>query len=404
MLLLFYVIIFLPTKLGRKEMELRFSQGYLRRTLLAFGIVLLIGQLSACAFAPGGHIDYETDTAPLDDAVDIQPITLGLVKTMNAAPRPEVTSWKQFSDASPRLPTDYDYRIGQGDVLNVVVYDHPELTIPAGSERSAEESGNVVHADGTIFYPYIGQVDVSGRTVRDVRNEIQRRLDEYIAQPQVDVKVAAFNSQKAYVTGQVTEPGLFPVTNVPMRVLDALSRAGGLTQTANWHDVVLTRDGRDMHISVFDMLANGDLEQNLLLRDGDVLHVPDIGNQQVFVMGEVNEPAALAMANSRLSLTAAITQAGGIREGNANASGIFVIRLKPEPSEKFATVYQLNAENAAAFALGSQFMLQPTDVVYVTAAPVARWNRVLSLLLPSLTTVFQATEIGENLDSLQSSD
>ncbi|MDW5377037.1 polysaccharide export protein [Halomonas sp. HP20-15] len=363
--------------------------------LLSIAVVMW---LSACAMAPGGKIPYDAEVDPLHDAVSVEPITIDLVKAMRPTARPDVASLTALAEDSPSVPVEYDYRIGRGDVLNVIVYDHPELTIPAGSERSAEESGNVVHSDGTIFYPYVGQIKVAGRTVKEVRSEIQRRLSGYIAEPQVDVKVAAFNAQKVYVTGQVTEPGVFPVTNVPLRVLDVLSEAGGLTSTANWHDVILSRDGGDTHISVFDMLSNGDITQNVQLRDGDVLHVPDIGNQQIYVMGEVNEPAAFPMANGQFSLTNAIARAGGIREESADASGIFVIRGNPESSDTFATVYQLNAKNAAALVLGAQFMLQPADVVYVTAAPVSLWNRVLNQILPSLTTLYQATEIKENLE------
>lgn len=354
--------------------------------------------LSACAIAPGGQIPYEMEVDPLQDAVKVVPITIDLVKAMRSATRPGVASLTALGEDTPSVPAAYDYRIGRGDVLNVIVYDHPELTIPAGSERSAAESGNVVHSDGTIFYPYIGQIKVAGRTVKEVRSQIQRRLSGYIAEPQVDVKVAAFNAQKVYVTGQVTEPGVFPVTNVPLRVLDVLSEAGGLTETANWHDVILSRDGNDRHISVFDMLSNGDIAQNAQLRSGDVIHVPNIGNQQIYVMGEVNLPAAFPMANGQFSLTSAIARAGGIREVSADASGIFVIRGNPESSDTFATVYQLNADNAAALVLGTQFMLQPTDVVYVTAAPVSLWNRVLSQILPSLTTLFQLSEIETNLE------
>ncbi|WP_233440412.1 polysaccharide export protein [Modicisalibacter coralii] len=361
----------------------------------------MIVWLSACAAAPGARVPYDTGVEPLAANVEVEPITIDLVNAMRATPRPEAIDHVGSEDSGQttftRVPEDYDYRIGRGDVLNVIVYDHPELTIPAGSERSAEESGNVVHADGSIFYPYVGQIKVAGRTVREVRSEIQRRLSGFIAEPQVDVKVASYNAQKVYVTGQVKDPGVFSVTNVPVHVLDAISDAGGLTETANWHDVVLSRDGQDLHLSLYDMLVNGDLEQNLRLKDGDVVHVLDVGNQQIYVMGEVNEPAALPMGNSAFSLTTAIAQARGIREESADASGIFVIRRNPEPSKAYATVYQLNAKNAAAFVLGSQFMLQPADVVYVTAAPVSLWNRVLNQILPSLTTIYQATEIHQNL-------
>lgn len=368
----------------------------------AAGILLAMG-LSACAAAPGGHIDYDAESEPLSDVkIDVKPITLELIQEMNARTRESAAiAMGGDTDNRPGKPLpDYDYYIGRGDVLNIIVYDHPELTIPAGSERSAAESGNVVHSDGTIFYPYVGKVKVVGRTVHDVRNEIQRRLADYIAEPQVDVKVAAYNSQKAYVTGQVNTPGQLPITNVPLRVLDAISQAGGLTDLANWRDVVLSRDGTDTSLSVYDMLVYGDLNQNLLLRNGDVVHVPEVGNQQIFVMGQVNEQASFAMGNTRLSLTAAISQAGGMDEDSANASGIFVIRRNPAASDTYATVYQLDASNAAAFVLGSQFMLEPTDVVYVTAAPLARWNRVLRLLLPSLTTIYEATEVNENIRDL----
>ncbi|WP_083633050.1 polysaccharide export protein [Chromohalobacter japonicus] len=372
-----------------------------RKPLLGLSFMVA---LSGCAFAPGSNLDYEADSQGEDisDNIEVKAITPSLVKTMVESKDDLRDSLFEYTEnAVPESEIDYDYIIGRGDVLSVVVYDHPELTIPAGSERSAEESGNVVHSDGTIFYPYIGTVEVAGRTVRDVRGEIQRRLEGYIAQPQVDVKVAAFNAQKAYVTGEVDQPGAQPITNVPLTVLDALSSVGGLTQGGDWHDVVLTRNGVERHLSVYNMLVNGDLDQNLLLQDGDVLHVPVVGNQQVYVMGEVNTPTAVPMPNARFSLTNALSQAGGIRESSADASGIFVIRRNQDvDSETYATVYQLNAESAIAFALGSEFILQPTDVVYVTAAPMARWNRVISQILPSVTAIYQLSQATRDIKDL----
>lgn len=392
---------------------MKFREGR-RRSLTRWRLPVLSLSLavvvSGCAFAPGGHIDYDTDSAPIDDLVDVEPITLGLVRTQQA-----VTSLRggngddevdlqraaAASHRDPALADRYEYHIGIGDVLSIIVYDHPELTIPAGSERPTEDTGNTVYSDGTIFYPYVGRIQVAGRTVEDVRSQLQRRLATYVTEPQVDVKVVGFNSQKVYVTGQVEKPGVMPITNVPMTVLDAVNLGGGLNGEANWHDVVLSRGNSETHIDVYSMLQNGDMRQNQLLRDGDVLHVPDIGSQKVFVMGEVMDPTTLPMGNSRLSLTDALSEAGGMDETQANAKGIFVIRQATPDSGKLATVYQLDARNATALVLGAQFMLQPTDIVYVTAAPLSRWNRVINQLTPTISSVYQVTRATRDFDELR---
>lgn len=344
---------------------------------------------------PGILGDGEEPEPPIEQLVDIQPITPTLLTQQLAAQaavsqgaRPPTTQFLQEF-------AGYDYLIGTGDVVHITVYDHPELTMPAGTLRSVEESGIIVRSDGSIFYPYIGSVQVAGRTVEDVRATITEQLAEFVNLPQVDMKVVGFRSQRAFVTGQVAEPGPRPITNVPLTVLDAISQAGGLTDQANWHNVILAREnGEEVELSLSAILNQGRLDQNLLLRHGDVLHVPDLGQQKVFVMGELNRISSLPMGNLRMSLTDALSQAGGINQVSANASGIFVIRGNPIGDEQLATVYQLDASNALSLALGSRFMLEPADIVFVTTAPVTRWNRVINQLVPSLGALFQLDRLG----------
>ncbi|MCE8025752.1 MULTISPECIES: polysaccharide export protein [Halomonadaceae] len=364
-----------------------------------FALLACVGLLAGCAYAPGGHIHSRAESAPLDDLVEIRPITPGLLRAQQ--PAPSNADMRRLSDTLLADVEGYDYRIGRGDVLSVIVYDHPELTIPAGGERSAAESGNVVHSDGTLYYPYIGRLPVAGRTVSEVRDTIAARLATFIADPQVEVRVASFQSQKVLVTGEVQQPGRQAITNVPLTVLDAISHAGGLNEAASWHEVTLNRDGEEYRISLYDMLYRGELNQNRVLRDGDVLHVADNMAQHVFVMGEVGETLSLPMGRSRLSLTDALARAGGFNEGSANASGIFVIREAAPESGQLATVYQLDARNATAMMLGTRFQLEPNDVIYVTTTPLGRWNRVISQLLPSITAVYQVTRATRDIRDLR---
>lgn len=374
--------------------QCRIAARPLRRLSFAAALIGVLA-LSGCALAPGGHMDYNTQAAPIDDLVDVQPITPGLIASM---PRMGNRATPMPAALSQAIDT-WEYLIGPGDVLTIIVYDHPELTIPAGSERRAEEAGNLVRNDGTFFYPFAGHIQVAGLTLEEVRRLLTQRLGGVIQEPQVDIKVAAFRSQKVQVSGAVGQPGSVPITTVPLTVVDAVSQAGGANEEANWHEVYLTRNGVEERLSLFKLMREGDQTQNRLLRDGDVLHVPSSENQAVAVMGQVRTPGNVLLGNERLSLSDVLARAGGVNENTAEPSGIFVIRGNELGSERLATVYQLDISNAASFVLGSGFAMHPNDVVYVTTAPIARWNRVISQLLPSIRLPgFAAESVNDSRD------
>tara|TARA_B100001094_G_C18174794_1_gene797290 strand:- start:1570 stop:2625 length:1056 start_codon:yes stop_codon:yes gene_type:complete len=347
-----------------------------------------------------GKETIEVEDVNLDDHVVIYPLTM---KNVTQFKKEKIAAHSNLELEQARAA--YVYTIGAGDVLNIVVYDHPELTTPAGAYRSAQDSGNWVSQDGHIFYPYIGRLQVVGLTVDQVRDDLTRRLKKYIEKPQVTVTIASFRSQRVYVTGEINKPGMQHLTNIPLTLLDAVNLGGGLSEKADWRHVSLTRQGKKEVLSLHGLMQQGDLTQNRLLQAGDIIHVPRNDDLKVFVMGEVNENKLLKMDRSGMSLTEALSAAGGLDQLSADATGIFVIRAHPEmhtdqvQSDK-AHIYQLDVQDAASLVIGTEFQLQPYDLVYVTAAPITRWNRVIQQLLPTLKGLNSVVDSANKVKSL----
>jgi polysaccharide export outer membrane protein len=277
-----------------------------------------------------------------------------------------------------------EYMIGPGDVIQVIVWDHPELTIPAGSFRDAETSGQQVGEDGYMFYPYVGMVKAAGMNVAALRDVLTDRLSRYIQNPQLDVRVIGFRSKRVYVVGEVRTPGVLPLNDLPMTIADAISLSGGLTPNAWKSGVNVSRNGKVYEIDLKALYDFADSSQNLMLRHGDIVNVLDRSQQKVFLMGEVRQPKGVEIINGELTLAAALGEVGGVNQNTANPSAIYVIRGTDGGDPQ---IFHLDAEFATGMLLAERFDMRAQDVVFVDTAGVSQWNRVITQLLPSVTVV-----------------
>lgn len=356
---------------------------------LRFMSLGLLTVLGGCSMAPGSFVEFQTlkdsktNPALLNKQVSITSVDADVVRRLSEN---DSTTNRELVSILEAERNRYDYRVGPGDILSIIVYDHPELTIPAGEQRSAAESGNLVNPDGTIFYPYTGRIKVDGQTVDEIRETVTRLLSEFVKDPQIEVRVAQFNSKFVFVTGAVIKPGRVALQNTPLTLIDAVQLASGFAPNANHHELKITRQNLTASVSSYDLLKSGDLSQNIVLRAGDLIHVPDDSTQRVYVMGEVTKPGQVAMGSTRLTLTDVITQVGGIQESSADAAGVFVIRPSND-SKQLADVYQFDLRNSIAYVFSNQFRVMPNDIVYVSTTDLGRLNRVIDQVTPALDLV-----------------
>lgn len=354
---------------------------------------LALISLSGCNIIPGSHFEGLSGGQDYNNAQqELEHVNVKMIDSHLISKQKE--NLQQSALATQKLPpqgvdvTGYEYKLGIGDVLSVGVWDHPELTIPAAVQRTAEFDGFRVQADGSLNFAYAPGIKAAGQTVNQVRAELVKRLSRVIEDPQVDVKVVGFKSQRTYITGEVNKPGVYAITETPLTLIDAVSQAGGLTDNADWQQVSFTRGDVTKNIELNAFYASGDISQNRLLQHGDIIHISRNDKQNVFVLGDVKRAGTVQVTRYGLNLAQALSETGGLNETTANASGVFVLRKRDfERDGVLADVYQLDAKSIAALVMAEQFELQPSDIVYVTSAPLARWNRVISLLLPSLSTV-----------------
>jgi polysaccharide export outer membrane protein len=340
------------------------------RRLIA--IPIFVAALVGCtSMAPGIQFS-NASPAKGDDAKQINPEIQVITPKLVTAEKQERDK-RVSEDISALMQAAQAYRIEAGDVLSIVVWDHPELSstmlppqpvggvgvIGVAASPMQPGSGFEIDQNGMLDFPYAGKIKAAGLTQPELHAMLTKRLAVYLRDPKVTLKVQSYRSKRVYVDGEVKVPGVQPINDIPMTLTEAINRAGGMNPTADQSRVLVTREGKTYHINLPQLVQRGVNPSSIMLANGDLVRVLARDDSKVFLSGEVSSPRALPMRNGRLTLNEALGEAGGINPVSGDARKVYVVRR----TEKESRVYQLDANAPGALALAEGFELEPKDVV-----------------------------------------
>lgn len=365
---------------------------------------------------PGAPLELAAGVPDVPPSGVLRSITPDLIRQLQR----EAAQVNELDAVKPFFAEARAYTLGAGDVVHINVWGHPELVLPpagnttTGTEAASQSgvgNGFNVSPDGLIQFPLIGTIKLAGLTENQARTELSKALTKYIVDPQVTLRVQAYRAGRVYLDGEVKAPGLQAINDIPMTLPEAISRAGGLTATADRAQVQITRQGNTRTLNLVKLAEQGVNPAKIMLQHNDLVRVASRDDAKVYVMGEVVRQAALPLRNGRLSLNEALGESGGINPTSGDPRQVFVIRsrsadavpatvvassaVKAEANtaatamaaNNLPEIYHLDARSPMGYALAEGFELKARDVVFVDPVPLVRWNRVISLILPSAQAV-----------------
>lgn len=273
------------------------------------------------------------------------------------------------------LPID---TIQPGDAFNFSVYGEPEL----------ELKGTVVRPDGMLSCPLIGDQLVAGLTVAQARENLRKALAVYLRDPQPTLSAYNFAGRSFTIVGKVNRPGSYSLTQ-PMRVLDAIGLAGGLsvgiikndsTELADLKHAYLVRDQQILPVDFEALIRRGQTLYNIPLLPGDYLYVPSVAQQEVYVLGDVTEQNSFNFREG-MSLGQALAYAKGPKD-SADLRQVLLTRGRLQQPSR----YVIDLENILN-AREPDVLLEAGDVIYVSAGPLKSFEQIMQVALPVLQAI-----------------
>jgi polysaccharide export outer membrane protein len=300
-----------------------------------------------------------------------------------------------------------------GDTVSVTLWEFGSGLLGPVSNATPSQPGLVgaqsatvptqsVDQSGDIIVPFAGEIHVAGRTTHQVQAAIIAALRGKANQTQALVQVVQTTDNAVTVSGDVNHPGRVPLMPTGSRLLDAISQAGGTTGKARDMLVQLTRGGVVRTVRLADVQANP--AENIFLISQDLVTL-DQEPQTLVVLGATNKNQEVPFGKSRVTLTEALGNGGGLSDQLADPYGVFVLRYEKrdiarllrtaplpdylEANEMVPVVYQINLKTADGLLMAQSFVMRDRDLVYVADSPSVQVGK-LARMFDVITSVFKS--------------
>ncbi|MBN1570667.1 MAG: polysaccharide biosynthesis/export family protein [Acidobacteria bacterium] len=350
----------------------------------------------------GGSLQAQQNISAEPEGASPEAILLKQASSKQDPPSPAQMINKRIISAPQMTGTDQNYLLGPGDKIELTVVGIPGLDRKEFS----------LDAQGQIFIPYLGQVEINGLSVRDVESKLIRMFAvSLLEDPQVTVGIKEYKSQYFYVMGSVNKPGKFPLIQ-STDILDALALAEGLTSKADprikiyrysqEHPFPNLSDGQNstkpdaqssnpaapvtpIEISLAELLEGEQSHYRLAIQSGDVITVQDRKDKTYYILGDIVKPGAYALPSDEgIGLSQALANAGGILK---TAAGKKMIIVRRKENQELPEQIPVNAYDLLKGRIRDVVLLENDIVLVPGSASKTLGKNFLSGVSGVLTTL-----------------
>jgi polysaccharide export outer membrane protein len=360
----------------------------LRRNAAFALLVLAALSLSGCQLPRSGPMLSEMTGAHDDKDVVVMPASRELAR---ASQVPEVSDFPvPYRDLTQ---AGFD-RLVPGDGINVKVWERGGLGVFAADPSGVSDLGNQeIDRTGYVSFPILGKFRAADSTLSQLHDAIVQRLAKLVVGADVSVTRAAdARGQMVTVQGNLTKPGMYPITQTAQRLSSALAQAAPVQTNPEQLVISLRRDNQVASVRLSDIYRNQN--NDIMLRPGDVITAYD-SREYLTVLGAAGNQGRVAISKRNYSVLDALADSRGLDDKLADPRSVFLFTPAKAGVEGKAdllpVVYQFDLTRPEQVALAREFTVHEGQAIYISDAPFTQVQKVLSAFRVTMSAGFSAT-------------